>query len=95
MPVEFIPNPAFQEEVKLSAELNAALLGMTEAAAGIARVLVPVVTGKLRDSIDAQLAEPGEARLLASAPYAAFVEFGTSEMAAEPFLAPAVEAVTA
>ncbi|MCP8307958.1 MAG: HK97 gp10 family phage protein [archaeon] len=46
----------------------------------------PVRTGKLRDSIRAS-SFMVEARV----PYAAYVEFGTRKMEAQPFLRPAIE----
>ena len=69
-----------------------------------ARELVPVRTGHLLDSIDAVFGEDVEdpdsdgsprafepIQVVADTPYATFVEFGTSKMAAQPFLGPAAE----
>lgn len=50
---------------------------------------VPVVTGTLRDSIQAQ-----PDRVVATAPYAGYVEFGTAYMTAEPYMRPAADEAT-
>lgn len=52
-----------------------------------------VVSGTLASSITVEMVAPAEMRVGSSAPYAAYLEFGTSEMAARPFLRPAVERV--
>lgn len=54
-----------------------------------ARRLCPVDTGVLRSSID-WVWEGGAALIVADAPYAGYVELGTSKMAAQPFLRPAL-----
>ena len=69
-----------------------------------ARELVPVRTGHLLASIDAVFGEDVEdpdsdgsprafepVQVVADTPYASFVEFGTSKMAAQPFLGPTAE----
>lgn len=67
--------------------------------ASIARQLCPVDTGALRDSIAIETYaghRPGfgtAKRIVVGQFYAPFVEFGTSRMAAQPFLMPAFEAV--
>ena len=62
--------------------------------AAIARQLAPVDTGFLRDSIAVESYNRNELlRVIVDAPYAGFVEYGTSAQAAQPFLRPAVEAV--
>lgn len=60
-----------------------------------AKRLVPVDTGRLRDSITADT--QGEASrtvatgdIVADAPYAGFVEFGTVRMAPQPYMRPAL-----
>lgn len=53
-----------------------------------ARTLAPVDTGALRDSIHA---EPG--KVVVEVPYAAFVEYGTSDTPAQPYLRPAADTV--
>lgn len=67
--------------------------------ASIARQLCPVDTGNLRDSIAIETFSghrPGfgvAKRVVVGEFYAPFVEFGTSRMAAQPFLYPAFAAV--
>lgn len=75
----------------VSAELTAG----AERVAARARELVPVRTGTLRASIGVRTASAGAGvQVEATAPYAAYVEFGTIHMAAEPYLQPAVDEVT-
>lgn len=55
----------------------------------ISQTLVPVDTGDLRDS--GEIAQEGDAFVVQYlADHAAHVEFGTSRMAAQPFLRPAM-----
>jgi HK97 gp10 family phage protein len=54
--------------------------------AAVARNLVPVETGNLRDSITA---EPG--RVYTEVDYAPFVEYGTADHDAESFMRPAAD----
>ena len=69
-----------------------------------AKEIVPVRTGHLLESISAVFGEDVEdpnsdgspkafdpVQVVADTPYASFVEFGTSKMAAQPFMGPAVE----
>ena len=64
------------------------LLRIAERAVG----LVPVDTGELRGSIAHQKMGSGWA-VVASAPHAGYVEYGTSKMAAQPYLRPAAQGV--
>jgi len=59
----------------------------------LARHLVPVRTGFLQRTIYWQPTGLMEFVFGAAAPYAAYVEYGTSRMAARPFLRPAVISV--
>lgn len=54
-----------------------------------ARQRCPVDTGNLRDSISVET-DGQKAVVTATADYAAYVEFGTSKAAAQPFLVPAI-----
>ncbi len=54
-----------------------------------AKQLAPVRTGELRDSIGGAANEQ-QVRLFATAEHARAVEEGTSKMAAQPYLAPAI-----
>jgi HK97 gp10 family phage protein len=58
-----------------------------------AKRLVPVDTGMLRDSIEEGQVAHGVWMLIAAMPYAAYVEYGTSRMAAQPYMNPALEMV--
>ena len=53
-----------------------------------AQMLVPVDTGELSDSIDYKV-EKMEGELFAGTDHAEFIEYGTSRMAAQPFMRPA------
>ncbi|WP_206050820.1 HK97-gp10 family putative phage morphogenesis protein [Nocardioides speluncae] len=55
-----------------------------------AKVLVPVDTGNLKNSIAADL-NGLEATVTADTEYADYVEFGTSRMAAQPYMGPAFD----
>ena len=61
----------------------------------LARQIVPVKTGRLQQSIDVKELKPSELTVTvgASAPYAGFVEYGTSRMAERPYMRPAIDAV--
>jgi len=56
-----------------------------------AKINVPVDTGRLRASIGAEEKTPLLFVVGTNVEYAAPVEFGTSKMAAQPYLEPAVE----
>jgi len=57
-----------------------------------ARELVPVRTGRLLQSIFHEVIDIIGLVLGARTPYAAFVEYGTSKMASQPYLEPAIAA---
>lgn len=84
---------------KMIAELNPAVrdaVGETAfAVEGQAKMLAPVDTGFLRSSIQADDVSGITWRVNVWAEYGPFVELGTSRMRAQPFLAPAVEALRA
>jgi HK97 gp10 family phage protein len=56
-----------------------------------AQQIVPVRTGRLRSSITYTVAD-GQLIIMATAPYALYVEFGTRKMRAEPYIRPAIDA---
>lgn len=68
-----------------------------EEAAVIARKLVPVATGALKESITVELnRRTGSATLIAGSEqvdYGIHVEYGTSVQPAQPFIRPAIEKV--
>lgn len=62
---------------------------------GAAKRLCPVDTGRLRSSITNEIGQDGGglvALIGTNVEYAPYVELGTSKMAAQPFLLPALEA---
>jgi HK97 gp10 family phage protein len=66
------------------------LASWAEAVKALAKQLVPVRTGHLRDSIYAKISE-WMAEISSEAAYALFVEFGTRRMRARPYLFPAIQ----
>lgn len=68
--------------------LAAAADQMVTGATGI----VPVRTGNLRDSIQAESASSTSVAVTAEADYAAYVELGTSKMGAQPYMRPSIPA---
>ena len=61
-----------------------------DAAAKKARKIVPVDTGALKASIKTRRERPMTHAALASTHYAAFVEFGTVHMNAQPYMRPSI-----
>ncbi len=61
---------------------------LAEDVAALARAYVPVDTGRLRDSITA-----GPTGVTSDVEYAGFVEYGTSDTPAEPYMRPAADTV--
>lgn len=78
------------ETLKRIDKIEALMTGM-EVIKNEARVLVPVDTGFLRDSIDLTEAGDNSVELVAEADYAEDVEFGTTKMQAQPYFRPAIE----
>ena len=70
-------------------DMAAVFAAAGEAVADEARTMCPVDTGNLRDSIAVSAGDSG-AQISANTDYAAYVEFGTYKMAAQPFLVPAL-----
>lgn len=58
---------------------------------GAAKTAVPVKTGNLRRSLHTQPLDPLHALVGTDVEYAAYVEYGTRYMGAQPYLTPAVE----
>ena len=81
------------EQVDISSAMNEAVNAVEQAAQRYA----PVKTGELRSSISGSVSGSTVAnctgRVSASARHAGFVEFGTSRMAAQPYLRPALSAI--
>lgn len=59
-----------------------------------AKSRAPVDTGTLKNSIQATKVGPAHWRVVVGADYGMYVEWGTGKMAAQPFLQPAILAVT-
>ena len=75
------------ERVALYAEILATL-----AKTNVLRLRNPdrALPSVLADSIHLEQEQPGEIKVVADAPYALAVEFGTSRTVAQPFMTPAV-----
>jgi len=58
-----------------------------------AKLLAPVDTGFLRNSIITEVINDLNARVIVGAEYGLYVELGTRKMRAQPFFIPAVEEV--
>lgn len=56
-----------------------------------AKMLAPVDTGAMRNSIASEMVDDLTGQVSVGQEYARFVEYGTSRMAAQPFLTPALE----
>lgn len=78
-----IVNPGWELEVEKAARNTAEEI--TEEVAEDARRMAPVDTGRLRESVHAE----GN-QVIAEADYAAYVELGTEDQKAQPFLRPAL-----
>lgn len=60
-----------------------------------AKAVVPVDTGKLKNSITSEFPSPTKAIIAPHTEYAHFVEYGTRRMRAIPYMRPAAEKVKA
>jgi HK97 gp10 family phage protein len=73
-------------------ELRPALAELGAEAAHAAREMAPQRSGRLRESIQVEaVADAPAVDVAATAPYAAFVEFGTLRRPARPFLSPSLQ----
>jgi len=79
---------------KIKAAGAAHVQATADAVAADAKLRAPVRTGQLRDSIHREGAGQ-ESRVVADAPHSGFIEYGTRNMSARPFLWPSVEAARA
>jgi HK97 gp10 family phage protein len=96
MPLKRNRIPATREAIRRAAAEGVARAGGY--IVDLARQLCPVDTGALRASIRLEPEQP-ELQMVVkaggpTAPYAGYVERGTSRSAAQPFLTPAVRAVS-
>lgn len=74
----------------LSEQLATALEAIGMQAESYAKLLCPVDTGNLRNSITHQQAGDAAEAIGTNVEYAAYVEMGTSKMKAQPYLEPAL-----
>jgi len=83
---------SLQRKLSSIAELNTkeAVLEGAGQLAEIVRNNAPVNTGFLKNSITVRETD-GRADMVVGAPYAFFVEYGTSKMPAQPFIRPALD----
>lgn len=79
----------FGEEVV--AKVQEAIDSGADEVVSLAQALAPVRTGALRDSIHKEEGGPLSVTVIADAPYAIYVEYGTTFAAAQPFLTPAAD----
>lgn len=88
--MNFIPNPLAESIAKELAADDIA--DIAEQGLEIARRLVPVDTGALRDSLHLEDAdEEGGKRIVTDSDHWIFPEFGTSEMPPQPYLRPIID----
>ena len=74
---------------EIEERVSAAIAAGAETVKEHAQSICPVDTGALRDSI--AVSQDGmSAEISANTDYAAYVEFGTSKMAAQPYLVPSL-----
>lgn len=92
----FIPNPAVEALLAVNPLMGSAMEDIAEEIADKATSAAPRDTGALADSIEGGAVLEGgtwKARVVAEVDYAAYVEFGTSDTPAQPFLRPAADEV--
>lgn len=78
----FVLNPVGVAELGVSPQMGEAVEKMTAEIEAAAKAYAPVRTGAYRDSIASSLEIVGDVyvgKVTASAPYARFIEFGTSD----------------
>lgn len=93
----YVPNPDFEAEFLASDEALGLVSQLAQDAAPIAEQAAPKLSGDLADSVTAEAGMVdgvATGRVNAHDFKAAWKEFGTQREAAQPFLRPAMEAVT-
>jgi len=94
MPVT-LRNRIPQIAAQLNPRVDAAIAAASESIADLARERVPVLSGDLAASIHVEESNQSSGYYVVagdeSADYASYVEFGTSDTPAQPFLIPAAE----
>lgn len=84
-----ISGDALGRLANISSDLSGAMAQAAELVEASAKGACPVDTGALQASITSS-SSSSSASVSAGAAYAAFVEFGTCKMAAQPYLVPAL-----
>lgn len=74
---------------RIEGSISEIIAAGAEAVSESAKSICPVDTGALRDSISVSM-EGNRAKISANTDYAAYVEFGTSKMAPQPYLVPSL-----
>lgn len=85
----FIPNPLAGELAKLQAAPH--VENVAEEALALAQAHVSVDTGELQASLHIEDTEDGGKRIVVGTDHWQFPEFGTSTMAAEPYMRPIID----
>lgn len=85
----FIPNPLAGTIARLLA--GPAVEAAAAEGLALAQARVPVDTGALRDSLHIEDAPDGGKRVVTDSDHWVFPEFGTSTMAAQPYLRPIID----
>ena len=80
----------YDQVAALKTHIDTKIERIVIAATADAQRYAPVATGVLRSSISYVRKGPGSYSIIATAPYAVYVELGTSRMAAQPYLRPAL-----
>lgn len=90
MPAKFTSNKAERlQDIKSKTARALEVVGGT--AEGYAKMLCPVDTGNLRNSIAHEMRGENTVAVGTNVHYAPYVELGTSKMRAQPYLRPALE----
>jgi HK97 gp10 family phage protein len=79
--------------VELQKSLDVYLKVLANEVVTEAKILCPVDTGNLRDSIKILEERKDEIDIGSEADYANFIEFGTRNMVAQPYLRPALDLI--
>lgn len=87
--MQFIPNPLAGAIAKLMAA--PAVSEAADEGLALAQAHVPVDTGELRDSLHIEDGPDGGKRVVTDSDHWVFPEFGTSEMAPQPYLRPIID----
>jgi len=77
----------------LNSDVDSVLGILAHQVEGISKALAPVDTGALKSSLNTRRIKQNEWRVQDGVEYGIYQELGTSKMAAQPFLVPAVEKV--